>query len=63
VIGKQAGADQRMDKATWPALFGLEESVDRCDELVRSATQDLAVFGANAESLKSLANYIVERIH
>ncbi|RLA30359.1 MAG: geranyl transferase, partial [Gammaproteobacteria bacterium] len=41
VIGKQAGADQRMDKATWPALFGLEESVDRCDELVRSATQDL----------------------
>lgn len=63
VIGKQAGADQRMDKATWPALFGLEESVDRCDELVRSATQDLTVFGANAESLKSLANYIVERIH
>jgi geranylgeranyl pyrophosphate synthase len=63
VIGKQAGADQRMDKATWPALFGLEESVDRCDELVRSATQNLTVFGANAESLKSLANYIVERIH
>ncbi len=63
VIGKQAGADQRMDKATWPALFGLEESVDRCDELVRSAMQNLTVFGANAESLKSLANYIVERIH
>jgi len=63
VIGKEAGADQRMDKATWPALFGLKESVDRCDALVRSATQNLSVFGADGDSLKSLANYIVERIH
>jgi len=63
VIGKQAGADQRMDKATWPALFGLEESVNRCDELVQSAMRNLSVFGANGEPLKSLANYIVERIH
>jgi geranylgeranyl pyrophosphate synthase len=63
VIGKNAGADQRMAKATWPALFGLEESVDRCDELVQSALQNLSVFAGNADSLKSLANYIVERIH
>ena len=63
IIGKHAGADQRMDKATWPALFGLEKSVDRCDELVESAMQNLAAFGTDAESLKSLANYIVERIH
>jgi len=63
VIGKNAGADQRMDKATWPALFGLEESVNRCDELVQSAMQNLSVFSSNADSLKSLANYIVERIH
>jgi farnesyl diphosphate synthase len=63
VIGKSAGADQRMRKATWPALFGLEESVSRCDKLVQSATQNLSVFAADADSLKSLANYIVERIH
>jgi geranylgeranyl diphosphate synthase type II len=52
-----------MRKATWPALFGLEESVSRCDKLVQSATQNLSVFAADADSLKSLANYIVERIH
>ena len=63
VIGKHAGADQRLKKATWPALFGLDESVQRCDELVQSAMDNLSVFGANAESLKSLASYIVERIH
>ena len=63
VIGKNAGADQRMRKATWPALFGLEESVNRCDELVKSAMRSLSVFAADADTLKSLANYIVERIH
>ncbi len=63
VIGKNAGADQRMAKATWPALFGLDESVVRCDELVQSAMLNLSVFAGDANSLKSLANYIVERIH
>ncbi len=61
VIGKHAGADQRLSKATWPALFGLEESHRRCDELLHAATASLAIFGADAEPLNSLAVYIVER--
>jgi len=63
VIGKRTGADQRLQKATWPALFGIDGSVQRCDELVQSALDNLSVFGASANSLKSLASYIVERIH
>ena len=61
VIGKQAGADQRHSKATWPALFGIEEAHRRCEELLQSGTDALAVFGAAAESLRLLATYIVER--
>jgi farnesyl diphosphate synthase len=61
VIGKRAGADQKLSKATWPALFGLEEARRRCDELVGSGTTHLAVFGADAEPLNLLATYIVER--
>lgn len=61
VIGKQAGADQKRCKATWPAIFGLEEAQRRCDKLLRSGTAELAVFGAAAESLRLLASYIVER--
>ena len=61
VIGKHAGADQRLSKATWPALFGLEEAHRRCDELLHAATATLAIFGVDAEPLNSLAVYIVER--
>lgn len=61
VIGKRAGADQKMSKATWPGLFGLEEANRRCDELLQSATEHLSIFGASAEPLRDLAAYIVER--
>jgi farnesyl diphosphate synthase len=61
IIGKPAGSDQAQNKATWPALFGLEESARRCDELLDSALQQLSVFGSDAGPLQALASYIVER--
>jgi farnesyl diphosphate synthase len=62
VIGKPAGSDQKLGKATWPALFGVAESARRCDELLASAVSELAIFGDSAEPLRSLASYVVERI-
>ena len=61
VIGKKAGADQRLAKATWPALFGLAESKRRCDELLQQGLTSLDGFGDEAEFLRWLAHYIVER--
>ena len=60
-IGKVAGSDVRREKATWPAIFGVEESRRRCKELLEYAQQSLEVFGATADSLRWLANYIVRR--
>jgi len=62
VIGKPAGSDQKLNKATWPSLFGIDESLRRCDELLESALDALAIFGDDAEPLRLLANYVVERI-
>jgi geranylgeranyl pyrophosphate synthase len=61
VIGKQVGADQKLSKATWPAVFGLEQARRRCDELLHSGTSQLSEFGAAADTLRLLATYIVER--
>ena len=61
VIGKTAGADQRMNKATWPAIFGLDESRQYCDELLTSGLAALECFGERAASLRWIARYIVER--
>ena len=61
VIGKQAGADQRLSKATYPGLFGIETSRQRCDDLLRDALCHLQQFGEAAAPLEWLARFIVER--
>jgi len=61
VIGKQAGADQRLGKATYPGLFGVEPSRRRCDELLSGALSHLDRFGDDAAPLAWLARFIVER--
>lgn len=63
VIGKPAGSDEALRKATWPALFGVEESRRRCSELLQSALRGLDSFGESADPLRFLASYIVERQH
>lgn len=61
VIGKKAGADNKKAKATWPAMFGIDESRKRCAELLESGLDSLSVFGKSATSLRWLAHFIVDR--
>lgn len=61
VIGKHAGADQRLGKATYPGLFGLDKSRQRCDELLQNALSHLKRLGNSAMPLEWLARFIVER--
>ena len=60
-LGKTAGKDTAAQKVTYPALFGIEESVRRADILVSKAFAELEGFGNRAERLKELARYLVER--
>jgi geranylgeranyl diphosphate synthase, type II len=60
-LGKTAGKDTAAEKATYPAMFGIEESLRRADELVEAGCGSLDKFGARAETLKSLARFLVER--
>jgi geranylgeranyl diphosphate synthase, type II len=60
-LGKTAGKDTAAEKATYPALFGVEESLRRADELAESAMMQLSTFGSRADTLKSLARFLVER--
>ncbi len=60
-LGKTAGKDTAAQKATYPALFGIEESVSKADALVASAFAQLDGFGERADNLKELAQYLVQR--
>ena len=61
VLGKTAGKDEKVKKATYPALYGIDASRKKACELVSSALEDIRDFGENAESLRSLARFVVNR--
>jgi geranylgeranyl pyrophosphate synthase len=60
-IGKTAGSDHRLGKATFPGQFGIDKARVRCSELIQGALLQLESFGSDAEPLRWLARYIVER--
>jgi len=60
-LGKTAGKDAAAEKTTYPALFGIEESVRKADALVDQACAELDEYGAAASTLKDLARYLVDR--
>ena len=62
-LGKTAGKDLASDKATWPAVFGIEASREQAAKLIQEAFAELAPYGTAAEGLKSVAQYLVERTH
>jgi geranylgeranyl diphosphate synthase type II len=60
-LGKTAGKDTATEKATYPALFGVEESRKKAEALVGSGCAALDAFGPGADTLKALAHFLVER--
>ncbi len=60
-LGKPVGSDERNRKATYPALFGIEETKRRAQELKNEALKALEPFGHEADPLRAIAIYVVER--
>ena len=60
-LGKTAGKDTAAEKTTYPALFGVEESLRKADALIDKACAELDPFGTSAAVLRDLARFLVER--
>jgi len=60
-LGKSAGKDIAAQKATYPAVIGLDASRAEARRLTRQAHRALSIFGVNATALHALANYLLER--
>jgi len=59
-LGKR-GSDRDNDKLTYPALYGLEESIAIGQKMIEAAHTALKPFGKRVQVLHDLADYIVQR--
>lgn len=59
--GKETGKDEAAGKSTFVSAMGKDEARDRAEMVVRQAIAHLNSFGARADILKELAEYVLAR--
>jgi len=62
-LGKTQGKDKDNDKPTYPALLGLAGAKQKAQELHEKALDSLSFFGKEADLLRDLSLYIIQRTH
>jgi geranylgeranyl diphosphate synthase, type II len=60
-LGKTAGKDMAQQKATYPAVYGLERSHQIANDLATKAIAELAPYGERAARLREIAEFLVLR--
>jgi farnesyl diphosphate synthase len=60
-LGKNTGMDQAREKSTYPALIGMAAARERAIELHDEAMESLSGFTDNADPLRWISRYIIER--
>ena len=60
-LGKTAGKDAAVQKATYPSIVGLEKSKRLASQLTSRAFETLKIFKGKARALEALAGYLLQR--
>lgn len=60
-LGKATQKDLAAGKLTYPGVFGIEEAKNEARSLASAAGDAIANFGPEADMLRALADYVVER--
>lgn len=59
--GKAVGKDRAAGKATFVSLLGLDAAISRARTLVEEACDAVSVYGADAETLRQIARFVITR--
>ena len=60
-MGKRTGLDAKKGKATYPKIYGLEQTKEKAQELKKKAQEIISFYGPKAEFLKKICVYIATR--
>ena len=62
-LGKPQGSDCERDKPTFPSIIGLDASREKAHGLHHKALKALSIFGEEAEILRYISAWFVERTY
>ena len=61
LMGKAVGTDSQREKSTYPSVLGIQAAGEFSKKLVQGALQALETFDKQADPLRDIARYIIER--
>ncbi len=61
LMGKKLQKDADQGKATFVSIYGLDKAKEIAKDLIKEAKESIAIFGAKAQTLQDLADFIIER--
>ena len=61
LMGKAVGTDSLREKSTYPSLLGIQGSREFAKKLIQEALQALESFDKQADPLRAIAGYIIDR--
>lgn len=61
VTGKRVGKDAEQGKLTFPGLLGIDQSAQHARQLISEASEALGLFGEEADGLRVVAHFVLER--
>ena len=61
LMGKSTGTDSLREKSTYPSVLGIQASREFAEKLVQESLQALETFDKQADPLRGIAKYIIER--
>ena len=62
-LGKPQGSDMERNKPTFPSIIGLDASREKAADLHEKALKSLSIFGEEADILRYISAWFVERTH
>jgi len=63
ILGKTQGSDSARNKPTFPSIIGLAASQEKAEELHQQALQALSIFAEEADVLRYISAWFVQRKH
>jgi geranylgeranyl diphosphate synthase type II len=60
-LGKKVGSDVKINKMTYPRLYGMEKSREIAKQLISDAVSPLGIFSSEADPLREIAFYLLNR--
>ncbi|MGB5749641.1 MAG: polyprenyl synthetase family protein [Desulfobacterales bacterium] len=61
LMGKAVGTDRQREKSTYPSVLGIQAAREFSKKLVQEALQAIETFDKQADPLRGIARYIIER--